>query len=73
MFDIFLEYDTIVHILHLATLLLFLMKFEKTFLYAEQIFDILNSNNIIMQYIIIIVWKHNTIIKISTVIYFYKI
>lgn len=55
MFDIFLEYDTIVHILHLATLLLFLMKFEKTFLYAEQIFGILNSNNIIMQYIIIIV------------------
>ena len=25
MFDIFLEYDTIVHILHLATFLLFLM------------------------------------------------
>ena len=49
MFDIFLEYDTIVHILHLATFLLFLIKFEKTKHFSLcTFFGILNDNNIII-------------------------
>ena len=77
MFDIFLEY-IIVHILHLATFLLFLMKFKKTkHFFLWTFFGILNDNNIIinsiiMQYIIIIIWKHNAITKISMLYIFIK-
>ena len=53
MLDIFLEYDTIVHILHLATFLLFLIKFEKTKHFSLcTFFGILNDNNIIINSII---------------------